>query len=268
MPRAPRNRYREGAITWTAYAAITVDARSSSANNVTVTIPKDLDAFWLAVTAESEIRILAADGVTKATYEIDNGSGSTFDGTAITNRTGRIKIGSYTRASAAMCRMVLAWAPQGGTPSTGGTSVSLSTPVTGYLAQEQPRNVIRARPEPVGALVPSPRVQKGSGETLLLAVDVTALLPTRDAGSYGGGDGIGGLSYASYAAVDSNSSPYSSMVDAASLRFLGDWGVSFTVTAGVSGTVYTVIPTLITTTSPAETYTPKVQVSVRDVVGS
>lgn len=265
MNLTTRNRYRSGTTTWRYYAAITVDARgwTSGAQYATATIPKDFDDFWDNVGSDPYVRVLNADGATLATYKLTNGSGATFDATAITNRDGQIHI-SFTPTVAAMWRFVLAWGPTAAVSS----AASVFTPsgaYSAYVALTIPSIGYRARLEAAHVTDPTSKLQKGADETHTVGVDLTALLPGR-LGRFAGVDGGGAPRYASYDVVDGNGTTVGTMVTASSLRFVGENLITFTVKAGTDGTTYTIKPSV--TMSTNDVLTPTCQLSVKTALGS
>lgn len=261
--------YREGSYIWRYSAAITVDARAwvSGAAEVTVTIPSQWDAFWSTVNATDarDVRILDADGRTLITaYKVIKTGGAAIDATAITNRDGTIQISGWTPPAAAMCRLVLVWGSSAASAFGAPTSVS---PLTGYIALPVPSVGWRAEPEPPGATKPRARLTKGASEVLVVGVTVAALLASRKE-PQAQRRGHDAIRYASYA-VQTGGASQAGMVEAASVRFIGEDTVTMLVKAGSSGTDYTIIPTI--TLYPhasgysAPTLIPRALLSVRDV---
>jgi hypothetical protein len=240
--------YTEGSTRWPHSAAITVDATgwSSGAQYITITVPADFAAFWDGIhqTDARDVRLLDADGVTKLSYQLVDQGGAAVAAADITARDMIIRIGSWTPPSAAMCRIVLAWGASG--VSSGGTTVTPSSPLTGYINLGRPRLGWPARRERPDQTQPLLRVHKDAAEAVRFVVDFRGMLASRIF-AQGGSPELGQLKSASYV-VSTGGSAQAGMISATSVRFADPSAVIVLVQAGTSGTNYTVVVTAVTTT--------------------
>lgn len=255
--------YREGGYTWKYSAAITVDARSwsSGAVEISVPIPADWDAFWTTInqTDARDVRVLSADGLTKLTYDIVKTGPAAIDAGAITSRDGRLRISGWTPPLAAMCRLVVVWGQS--SVSSGAGSPTFASPINGYIALGLPARGWMAMPPQAGRTKPVAKFAKGATEQIVLGLDVGGLVDTR-ATAHARSRSLGAISYASYV-VHAAGTPQGGMVDASTLRFIDETRCYFLVNAGSSGTTYTIVPTVVLTSS--QTLIPRALLEVRDL---
>jgi hypothetical protein len=137
---------------------IAVHNSSSTANkDVQVVIPPELEAFWEAIDSSGfQIRVTSADGVTALQY--DWASSPAFNKTS---RVGTLEIygGSGTPTWSAVGSAVsVLWVYVGDSDAgDGSSSVTISTPLTGYVTAAAPRAVIVAGSPPPGRATPPDR---------------------------------------------------------------------------------------------------------------
>lgn len=161
---------------WDYRAVIMVDNASSPA--ATADVEFDLDAthghFWDNVdSAGADVRVSDPNGTTQVDYQL-----SAWNYSA---RTATIQLDNVTLSSSVSGVYPFRLYYGNDAASDDQSSFTASSPVTGIVAQRDPRKnagerIIEAVTEPAGATAPSQTVVKTSFEALLIWVDVTRFL--------------------------------------------------------------------------------------------
>jgi hypothetical protein len=243
---------------WPHRAAISVDntAGATGSADVTVAIPIDFDLFWNNVLASgNDVRVTTADGITLATYDLAAG----FD---TSTRSGTIELDNVSLTSGKMHVFWLYWGYA--SASDARSAVTPSSPKTGYIEVGAPiEHLVRALPERPGETRPRVDVSKGSGETTRVYFDFGSSLARR-VEPYQSHLLYEEISQVSYQVIAAGT-PDPSLVTAANTRIVHPAIVGVELKDGSSGTDYTVVVTVVTSTSPSRTLARRARLRVIDV---
>lgn len=254
------------------FAISVPDTTGVATADIDTTIPRDLDAFWAAIDSSGYgIRVTAYDGVTLVSYAIDNGSGGAFDKT---NRLGRIRIDGATMPNVANTVAVFWVYFDIDTPANGGSAVTMSSIVTGYVVHALPPRIVRAQRQPPGLARPTQIDHKATSADQHFWIDVAGLLQ-RYPRPYNRRRIREEIRAAAYSVLNDAGTPEGSMVAHASTRLCEvREGVSrrmlirVSVSGGTTGERYT-IALVLRTGDPVgalQTIITTLGIVVRDVV--
>lgn len=206
------------------------------------TIPKDWDDFWANVQSDGDdIRITYADGRTACVFQLQAGFSTA-------TRTGTVTI--YASDGIASSRNVV-WIYWGNASATSASGVVASGGNQAITPRETPTadRVVALIAESPDATQPSQTIRKGSGETIWVYVDVTDALMRRST-PFESSDLCEGvhtittsatLAGASATATIASVPQYDALIEASGRQY-----VRVQLSAGSSGTTYTVIVTIRT----------------------
>lgn len=237
--------------------SITIDSTASaSAGDVQILIPDTFSTFWDTVDASgNEIRVTAADGVTLLNYKLASFSK--------TNRAGYIQIDDFTPAEAKVCHVWLYYG-MSGAASAAATFV-YSASKTGYIYLGQPGQVTKSIPERPGETQPRDVVSKTSAESVWLWFDFGPRLQARisPADGYFQFEEV----YSAVYDVQLATASQAAMITTTSPKIVAGRFVQVLVSAGSSGSDYTVICTVNTRIPPdltAQTLQARAIIKVRN----
>jgi len=239
--------------------SVTIDCTASaSALDVQILIPDTFSAFWDTVDASgNEIRVTAADGVTLLNYKLASFSK--------TNRTGYIQIDDFTPAEAKVCQV---WLYYGMTGAASAASVFVyAASRTGYIYLGQPGPATKSIPERPGETQPRDVVSKTSSESVWLWFDFGPRLQSRisPADGYFQFEEVYSVVYDVQLATASQAA----MITTTSPKIVAGRFVQVLVSAGSTGSDYTVICTVNTRIPPdltAQTLQARAIIKVRNPV--
>lgn len=138
--------------------------------DVTITVPVDWDFFWENVTATgNDIRVTSGNGYTLLTYQV-----LSFDQTT---RTATIQIQAASLDGSTLNCFWLYWGHS--SASSGATTFTASSPVTGYIELGKPQILIPVQREGFGDSRPRNTLSKQASETLWVWFDLAGLLHQR-----------------------------------------------------------------------------------------
>lgn len=221
--------------------------------DVNVVIPPEWDDLWTNLTAIGDtaglsLRVVASNGVTLLNYSVDDGAGGAWSTSA---RTGRIQIdGVAVTATANTVISFWVYYYVTATTASGATATTIASAKTGYidLGRPGPKSHVM-RPLPVGATVPPKSYQKAAGESEDIWVDLSAILE-RSASAQREKLRHEEPKHMIVTAVDEGGTPTTALYTVTACRWVqqpdGRMYARIRVTAGSSGTNYTIIVTITT----------------------
>jgi len=226
---------------------------AAAAVDVTITISKTWDTFWTEInqTDGRDIRVVDPDGTITA-YRL-----ATFN---LSTRTCVIEVDGYVAPAGQMFQLFLYW---NNTAASAQSSTFVGASMkTGYVNScAPPGRIFVAGHERHRDTKPRNVVSKGADESVYLSVDFGGLL-TRRSAPYAGYRDCEEISYASYVVLQADS-PVGALIDAAKLRIIGGRYVQVYLTAGTSGTEYTVVVTVVT--NEGQTFVKRMWLAVQNV---
>lgn len=203
-------------------------AGGGAATNASISVAADWEGWAYVRSAGQDVRVTAADGVTAVTYDLESFDSST--------RTGTIEVNGLSVTAG---RLGVLWVYYGNaTVADGQSSITLVSPVTGYLFPGAPvARGMHYTEEPQGATRPTPRFTKRVQEAGWIAVSfASALYPAQelrnDRQDYEELSEI-------VVDVQTGGSSQSSLFDATKTRGLGKATILVWVKAGSADTTYT-----------------------------
>jgi hypothetical protein len=265
--------------------AITVDNSAAAAAvtlDVDTTIPKDWEDFWSVIdSAGDKIRVTGPDGVTLVSYDIDDGSGGTFNAAAITARTGRIRVDGMTipTATAGMFLLWLYFDPDS-TVADASSAVVMASIGTGHIDHALPRGPWRVFYQPQTPLAQGPRDRKhkAPAEQVEVYFNLDRALERHQVAS------AGSLRreepyYLTMSVLDTSAADQTGMYSLAACRFVwvggpgGQMWVKTLVKSGTTGNRYTAVATVHTVvpfapTAIYQTLQPRLGLAVRSTIES
>lgn len=243
------------------------------------TLEKDLDQFWELIDNDGEeLRITLADGITLATYAVDDGSGGAFDAT---NKLGRIRVdGVATGSTANEALLFWLYYDTETTEGDGAGSVTITSAETGYIERGAPAwAIVTVRRPRTDTDRPPAIFHKDSTETYHVWLDLTEALERRSlpfANRYVYEE----VRRVTYRVVNNASSEQAAMVDRAGVRFVEAideqnarrkrFYVRLPLTGGADDTNYTLQASIMTVIPPSNTTHRTIRtgagIKVRDLV--
>jgi hypothetical protein len=221
---------------------IIVDKLTSgtSAIDISFTVPADHVEFWDAIDAASDdkstIRVTDADGTTDLTWQA---SSFTF-----ATRTLVVEVDNWTPPAEQVMGVIFIYA--GGSDTTNEGSFTAASARTGYAwTCDVDGPIVSPYVGPAGATRPTQIIGKAAAETIMVWLDVRAVLAKRTAHYNGHPDCEELVSVdveVLLAAADQTA-----MYDLTETRMTADGLVRFLLKAGTTANQYTIAPTLTTT---------------------
>ena len=245
--------------TWQKRAAITVPNVAGDATiDVNVTIPPEWDDFWEWLVTVSDdggdsIRVTDSDGVTLLNYSVDDGAGGTFSAAA---KTGRIQIDALA-ATATANTVICLWVyyQTDGIQADASTATTIASAKTGYIDLGKPSlKTHSVRAIPTNRTTPVVSYQKGSSDSDDVWIDWSGWL------EQAAHDLLSRRKYEEpkhvvTTAVDEGGTPTTAVYTVTATRWTeqpdGRIYLRVQVTAGSSGTNYTIMPK-VTTVVPGD----------------
>ena len=233
--------YGTSSNSWKKRLDVAIDGTSATAgaNDVSIVIPPTLDVFWDNIQADGfDIVVTDADGVTVLTHQR---TGFTYASKALT-----IEIDNYDLPVSGVIGRVCIYFDSVttvvGDPSG---SFTPSSALTGKVIAEQPTVSYKLRQEQPGRTRPSIQLHKNAAERRSIWFNPWPLMQ-RASGTINDRPLYEEVSWVTFS-VDASGSPVSAAFDEPRTRFQGGL-VRATLQAGSSGTDYTGILTIGTTT--------------------
>jgi len=232
---------------WSYRAPVAVDLTASpgTPQDVTITVPPDLDEFWDNVQADGDdVRITDRDGRTLETYQLQTWTFAT--------KTAVIEVNAAAFTDGKMNALYLYWG--NAVAADASSSFTAAGAQTGTIDQGAPAwpRVI-ALPETPGVSRPRQRISKNSADQLYVWIDFTELLQRRISASQGS-LGYEGISHLLTISITTGGTPQAGMIDATETRFIEPRirgrrraVAKVLVKAGADGTDYTVDVAVATT---------------------
>lgn len=267
------SQYREASggtvYTWPYRMALSVDNSAFSVGtpqDVSVTIPTDLDVFWTNIQTNGEdVRVTGSDGATAVSWKFAGGFSKT-------TRSGTIQIDDGVQSGSSCKVLWVYWGHATVSAPTYWAGPPVS-PYSGYLvgtpgAPLAPDVRLTWAREPVSATKPSQRLQKTPSSQILVAIEYRSRLAER-AQVYAGGLEDEEPSTVEYTVYDSGAAAVVGMVDKTQIRVDSDF-VYVLVKSGTDGSSYTLSVVLVTafknTGAPARTLEMRALIEVSDLI--
>lgn len=232
---------------WKYRASITVDnsAGTTAAHDVTITLPTEWAKFYAKCnqTDARDVRVTLADGVTLATYDLESFTVSGDTGTLT------LELDNVSMTAANIHQLFLYWGNSGATDAQ--SAVTTSSPKTGYVAVESPdpAYTVKVGGQAFGQTQPTAKLAKLGNDARFVWFDFGDALQKWDVPTNGHREReeIDRVSLVNVLTTGGSDTP--SMYTAGSTRIVAGRYVGAYVMAGSSGSEYTVVVRVVTTTN-------------------